>query len=1497
MTSKSAKRWATPEGEMGEYLIKATNDRLDAYRRVSGDVEEHANEEQDAAYGGYASRQVVELIQNAADQLSADAGSRIELRLTEQYLYCADDGEPFSKPGVEALLFARRSPKRGNTQIGQFGLGFKSVLRVTSRPEVISRSGSFRFDKQWAAEQIRAAIGDAKATPTLRLAQPIDSVSLAESDETLTKLMRWATNIIRLPLEVDAKDWLRPQLEQFRPEFLLFVDQVTRLDLIDDTKTKERRIRVKTDDGTTVLSVNRSRSRWRVFRSEHEPSDDAMAARRASDPEGGVTIQWAAPLSRRNVPHEFWAYFPTQDTSLMGGILNAPWQTTEDRLNLLDTAYNRDLIDATAELVADHLPELSTPERPADHLDLLPRQAEREDGDLADRLRRRLYATLQDREIVPDQVGHLRKLADLKIAPAMRTNLQSATSAVLDMWAQYEHHPTDWLHHQALSQNRPAVLGRIAHATAAGAPMLQRASVRSWLISLLNSAIRARDPVKGSAVAIQICARLKDENVLSSPAEAGPIILTAASRFVEVDPSKIFFASGNALDRDVKIVHDLLEADPATYRTLQALGIQRPSADSAFANVVEGILKGAQTKFDRLWQLSREISFEVACAEIRRHPSWRQNLFVKTMGEEPRNWVRFNAVLLPGRVVPSDGNRDALVAINVDYHQTDLPILRELGAVDAPHAAHDYGSTEDAWPQVLCDYREKCAEEFRRRSTSWTTPQARLLWFTDAQCSGSLAAFPRLSPQGRIRFTRALLDLESTFNLWTMSHLTNTDYGEREFPSLAVELLRKHGLVETSKGPQPLRHGLHPREWYDDEEPGEIDLIGLEIHRFLLRHRNTRLIRKAFPELPGMRREEEPEPIGESDPAVVVDAWPNIENHPAIADLEEFDEWMEIVRCDGFVAADGTEIPMDCLLHGGKLFISRTLSEEEQLRCLLQELNISDYDYDIDETIRDVLSGADEFEVEEAKERIRDCDSDPARLLQAVGESNLISLLPSPLVEILATQEEPFKGERIAEAVIALFQTETLRRAKSFLGELNPPAEWRGGERTVNFVTDLGFAPEWAGRPLPKRPAFEDVRGPYMLPKLHEYQQRAVANIREVLRAPRAGGKNRGLLSLPTGAGKTRVTVEAIIDAIRDSELDGTVLWIADRDELCEQAVESWQFAWGAIGPEGAALRISRLWQGQPHPIARAGAHVVVASRQTLAIRGVRGEGAHSPLNDVGLVVIDEAHGAIAPTYTDILQELGLTYRKRDDEICLLGLTATPYRGVDVTDTNRLAARFSDNRLDRGIFASDDAGDAIRELQGMGILAEADHQIIPGGNVELTSDEKRQMEEHGISWLPGSAQRRLGDDRKRTLGIVEAYKRYVHDQDSEWPTLIFATSVAHAETVAALLQLDGIPSRAVSSKTETATRRSAVEQFRSGEIKVLVNYGVFREGFDAPKTRAIIVARPVYSPNLYFQMIGRGLRGVLNGGSERCLVLDVKDNVVNYDRQLAFTELDWLWAG
>ena len=191
-----------------------------------------------------------------------------------------------------------------------------------------------------------------------------------------------------------------------------------------------------------------------------------------------------------------------------------------------------------------------------------------------------------------------------------------------------------------------------------------------------------------------------------------------------------------------------------------------------------------------------------------------------------------------------------------------------------------------------------------------------------------------------------------------------------------------------------------------------------------------------------------------------------------------------------------------------------------------------------------------------------------------------------------------------------------------------------------------------------------------------------------------------------------------------------------------------------------------------------------------------------------------------------------------------------------------------------------------------------DHHTIEGSSLgldDLDEHELRQFSEKIVPWLPESTEQRIADDFERTRRIIDAYKSQIQSIDPTWPTLIFATSVQHAETIAALLKLEHIEARAVSSKTDEAVRRSVVERFRAGDVKVLVNYGVFREGFDAPKTQAIIVARPVYSPNLYFQMIGRGLRGELNGDSDRCLILDVEDNIENFDRALAFSELDWLW--
>lgn len=386
------------------------------------------------------------------------------------------------------------------------------------------------------------------------------------------------------------------------------------------------------------------------------------------------------------------------------------------------------------------------------------------------------------------------------------------------------------------------------------------------------------------------------------------------------------------------------------------------------------------------------------------------------------------------------------------------------------------------------------------------------------------------------------------------------------------------------------------------------------------------------------------------------------------------------------------------------------------------------------------------------------------------------------------------------------------------------------------------------------------------------------------------------MISLPTGSGKTRVAVQAIVEAIRDG-FNGGVLWVADRDELCEQAVEAWRQVWCSVGAEGKRLRVSRMWAGQPRPLPTADLHVVVATVQTLNAKLSRQPGQYRFLSEFKLVVFDEAHRSVAPTYTSVMQEVGLTRWQRVEEPFLLGLTATPYRGHNEAETKRLARRYGRNRLDAGAFASDEPTEVVRELQDMRVLARADYEIIEGGEFPLSWEELQVLQAMPHpAWLPRSVEDRIARDVDRTRRIVAAYENFVGNVNRDWSTLLFATSVEHAQTVAALLNVQGVKSRAVSGSTERSVRRRIVEEYRTGEIQVLVNYGVFREGFDAPRTRVIIVARPVYSPNLYFQMIGRGLRGPKNGGNDRCLIVNVRDNIENFDRELAFSGLDWLWG-
>ena len=670
----------------------------------------------------------------------------------------------------------------------------------------------------------------------------------------------------------------------------------------------------------------------------------------------------------------------------------------------------------------------------------------------------------------------------------------------------------------------------------------------------------------------------------------------------------------------------------------------------------------------------------------------------------------------------------------------------------------------------------------------------------------------------------------------------------------------------------------------------------------LLRHPNADKIKEAF-EL----SEPIPEFDGQSDPIPLVDRWPGLR-----------DGWpstrrSRLIRCHR-IAVFGQEI--EYIANAGDVYLAdphvvdpETIDERE-LRLVSKALSLDLTDGDI----RRVLSYVTPDEIEHRRAAIRACPSNAERLLAAVGVDVLGDDLPDSLLEAIEVDGSELNDLDIAEAAIAFHGTGTLWKYRTYLQHLDRPLKWSGLPGAVAFVRSLGFPEEWAGEQTPPRDPFVEVDGPRSLPQLHDYQRRIVDNLREMLGTRGAQvGVRRGMISLPTGSGKTRVAVQAIVEAMRDDQLGGPILWVAHRDELCEQAVEAWRQVWASLGPEAVKLRVSRLWGGQDGPQFVDTPHVVVATIQTLRSRILTRPDEDRFLADISLVVFDEAHRSISPSYTTVMGATGLTRFGRSEEPLLLGLSATPYRGYDRDESARLAGRYGRNRIDRDAFENSEPQFVVQELQHMEVLAPADHEIIEGGTFTWSDQDLDLITKFAraggdapridgesdtnylrrlLAWLPPDLERRIAGDTQRTLRIVGRCTSL----DPDWPMLIFATSVEHARTIAALLNRNDIEARPVIGGDESSARRRGVEGFRSGEIRALVNYKVLAEGFDAPRARAIIVARPVYSPNLYFQMIGRGLRGRLNGGTERCLIINVQDNFEQFGPSLAFSELDWLWA-
>lgn len=426
---------------------------------------------------------------------------------------------------------------------------------------------------------------------------------------------------------------------------------------------------------------------------------------------------------------------------------------------------------------------------------------------------------------------------------------------------------------------------------------------------------------------------------------------------------------------------------------------------------------------------------------------------------------------------------------------------------------------------------------------------------------------------------------------------------------------------------------------------------------------------------------------------------------------------------------------------------------------------------------------------------------------------------------------------------------------------------WRiGGNFVCTFAEHFKIPIEYLPSNTQRTEATELVE-PYLPPPdLFEYQEDLIHQLLVLLESEQP---QACLLQLPTGAGKTRTAVEAIVQYLNrdvDSiDVKESIIWLAHTEELCEQAIESFRRVWQARAK--FETRIVRFWGDFTPSVYEMQGAIIVAGYQK--IRGLlsRSPQEFQTLKEItDLIVIDEAHKALAPTMQEVLTAFDAGHSK-----WLVGLTATPGRGRDKTDENKALAALFGRRL---VFTRNLGDEPIRALQQQGILADL-KRAVRQTNLSFALSEEEEEIARFINDLPVSFLKRLAQNTARNELIISIVTDQVLSGN---PTLVFACTVDHAKELAMAVAMRGINSASIDFRMRRGLRSKIVSAFREGTIKALFNFGVLSTGFDAPNIQTIIIARPTTSIVLYSQMIGRGLRGSAVGGTAECTLIDLKDN-------------------
>lgn len=386
------------------------------------------------------------------------------------------------------------------------------------------------------------------------------------------------------------------------------------------------------------------------------------------------------------------------------------------------------------------------------------------------------------------------------------------------------------------------------------------------------------------------------------------------------------------------------------------------------------------------------------------------------------------------------------------------------------------------------------------------------------------------------------------------------------------------------------------------------------------------------------------------------------------------------------------------------------------------------------------------------------------------------------------------QSERLDELVLKLSTTmkpetraqllRTQKQKRAFLQEKNSSANSRANFHTAFVKAHKKASPpkKHSGpSPLEDQDGVVHLSGRGMSnPRApYDHKTRAWAWL-DGLSAGDTVGSRSALLVLPTGAGKTSTAVEW---ALRQMEADPNtrVLWIAHQNELLAQAGRTFESAASERG-QGFTRRLRLLRSGGPGVVtlSESDLDIAIVSRQLLTSSGRYGQRLLAQyLSRPTIVVVDEAHHAASPTYDTILDIVTSVPHST-----LLGLTATPWPSASGA-RKRLEKRFPHSFVQK-----------TEPLMDLGVLATPIfHTVATHQRVVLTADQTKVA---GASDFQPEVLRKLAT-RERDAVIVSTWCK----QPEQWgKTLVFATSIEHADNLTAAFKVAGVGADCVHSEVE-----------------------------------------------------------------------------------------------